>query len=1515
MLERTFALIKPDGTSQPWMEEFLKKDAPPEDAIEDFEPGWSVDYVMRSPDKSIDILARIIKEGFTIVAKKMVHLSKTEAEVFYAEHAARPFFEKLTAFMSSGALIALVLERDNAVAAWRALMGPTDALKARKEAEKAFPLDDSRWSLRASFGTDGTRNATHGSDSAFSAMREMAVFFPELAADGWERSIAVVLPHALTCTAAIITVLEDAGFCVAARVMARLSVEQAKALRGVDSDAGTLEATTNGDALVLLVERAGAVKRLACLVGHATPSSASPKSLHALFGVNEANCGVVITPSADSRDALLSLFPSPLPIEATLCVVKPGTSDVAYRAIMGDIARHGFTVLAETRRTLSKEEAALFYAEHTGKSFFDTLTTYMSSGSVVALALAKPGAIRAWRLLCGPTAVAIAKRDVPASIRARFGIDGTRNAVHGSDCAAAAAAEVRFYFPALPLATEGTAVGGDDAIEYLKKTIVATVFAVAKGCDVDRTFEQVVIDGLSELCRARPSSDPAECIAWLGEWFVKNNPRRGVTAAGAPIIIEAGDDTVTTTVVIPVKPVRSRALARGAPAAAIAVSSSSNAVAAAESSMPLPAKLKTIVLIIGAPGAGKGTQGAKIEAEFGYARLAVPNLVRTAIASGSPLGAELAAAAVSSGDVRAPAALVLRLLTAEMEERSGCTKFLIDGFPRNIAEVAAFESTFGAPAFVLTIDGDDDETLEARLAGRDIADAISPGAETPLAAAPDHVRARIAVFRAEMGAVAAFYGKLALLRNVKSVLHASIEEVYAVARLQFMPQCVWLVGAPCAGRSTQAARVAAAGLGWAHLSSGELMRAEVARGTEMGVLLDTLMRRGDPAPTDIAVRLIKQAMEQHGPCGRYILDGAPCDLEQAVAFDQAFGAPMCVINLVAPDAVLLARARAVGAREGRNDIHAAVARRLLANYHELTSPVIALYHKQALVRTVDASGDADSVNEAFRAVLIPSTVFVLGGPGSGKGTQCAKLVSDFGYVHLCVGDLLRAEAERGTAEGAGIAAAQAAGELVPTAVTLRLIAAAMAVSRSRKILLDGFPRALDQALEFQTRFGDPDFGLFFDCPETTMRARLGSSEAAKITIARFDTFQTQTLPVATYLARQGKLRAIDATPPANLVYEAVRACFQPSIFVALGAPGSGKATQCARLAAEFQLAVLNTGDLLRAEVERKTILGISLAAVIAAGALVADSITIALVQAAIDSSRGRRFLLRGFPRTHEQAAALEAAFGRPAMVLHFDVPPAVSRARIVQRGTKTGRTDDMDDLAVSRRLEAYEAATRPIIRTYDALRLVRTVPAVAAVDIVYARTRRIFAPSFVVMLGELGDGRAELCDRAGRELGYATLDVLGLYALEESTDSVAGKALGAARLAGRTPPLDASLTVIKKAVDALGSTPRFILDGFPRLVSQGFPGVHDQIIAAEERLGSFKGAVVVTASLESRCVRAGAKAPGEIAVVRARVDSFRRSQLPVVAFMEKHGKLCSVDTSNVNDGIDLAFQLMCPFLE
>ena len=133
-MERTFAIIKPDAVAA---------------------------------GNAGGILSRIEQEGFRIVALRLECLTREEAEGFYSVHRDRPFFPDLTAFMSSGPCIAMVLEAEGAISKWRDVMGATDSTKAAEG------------TLRKQFGTNIERNATHGSDAPETAADEIAFFFSD----------------------------------------------------------------------------------------------------------------------------------------------------------------------------------------------------------------------------------------------------------------------------------------------------------------------------------------------------------------------------------------------------------------------------------------------------------------------------------------------------------------------------------------------------------------------------------------------------------------------------------------------------------------------------------------------------------------------------------------------------------------------------------------------------------------------------------------------------------------------------------------------------------------------------------------------------------------------------------------------------------------------------------------------------------------------------------------------------------------------------------------------------------------------------------------------------------------------------------------------------------------------------------------------------------------------------------------------------------------------------------------
>ncbi|OMP11938.1 Adenylate kinase [Corchorus olitorius] len=184
----------------------------------------------------------------------------------------------------------------------------------------------------------------------------------------------------------------------------------------------------------------------------------------------------------------------------------------------------------------------------------------------------------------------------------------------------------------------------------------------------------------------------------------------------------------------------------------------------------------------------------------------------------------------------------------------------------------------------------------------------------------------------------------------------------------------------------------------------------------------------------------------------------------------------------------------------------------------------------------------------------PKVVFVLGGPGSGKGTQCAKIVQHFGYTHLSAGDLLREERDSGSENGTMIKNMMNEGKIVPSEVTIKLLQKAMVENGNDKFLIDGFPRNEENRAAFEavTKI-EPEFVLYFNCPEEELERRIlnrnqGREDDNIETVRkRFKVFLESSLPVIEYYKAKGKVREIDAAKPIEEVFEAVKVIFAPKV--------------------------------------------------------------------------------------------------------------------------------------------------------------------------------------------------------------------------------------------------------------------------------------------------------------------------------------------------------------------------------
>jgi adenylate kinase family enzyme len=185
---------------------------------------------------------------------------------------------------------------------------------------------------------------------------------------------------------------------------------------------------------------------------------------------------------------------------------------------------------------------------------------------------------------------------------------------------------------------------------------------------------------------------------------------------------------------------------------------------------------------------------------------------------------------------------------------------------------------------------------------------------------------------------------------------------------------------------------------------------------------------------------------------------------------------------------------------------------------------------------------------------------VLGGPGSGKGTNCERIAKDYGYMHLSTGDLLRAEVKSGSALGKELDAVMKTGGLVDSSMMLRILKGAMTEGNTKPVsgryLIDGYPRALDQVASFEAAICKPTLVLAFDAKEEVLEARLlnrgkasgrADDQNVEAIRARFATFKKQSEPVIAIYSGEGLVKALNSERPVDDVYADCKPIFKAEL--------------------------------------------------------------------------------------------------------------------------------------------------------------------------------------------------------------------------------------------------------------------------------------------------------------------------------------------------------------------------------
>ncbi len=178
--------------------------------------------------------------------------------------------------------------------------------------------------------------------------------------------------------------------------------------------------------------------------------------------------------------------------------------------------------------------------------------------------------------------------------------------------------------------------------------------------------------------------------------------------------------------------------------------------------------------------------------------------------------------------------------------------------------------------------------------------------------------------------------------------------------------------------------------------------------------------------------------------------------------------------------------------------------------------------------------------------------------------------------------------------------------------------------------------------------------------------------------------------------------------------------------VLFGPPGAGKGTQSEKLIEHYGLVHLATGDLLRSEIEKGTELGKRAKEIMDRGELVPDEVVIGMIRGRIEEgSDARGFIFDGFPRTKEQAEALDQLLEEKGssitMMLALEVDEEELLKRLLERGKESGRSDDQDESTIRNRIEEYEKKTAPLKEYYRDQGKFRSIEGVGSIDEIFGR--------------------------------------------------------------------------------------------------------------------------------------------------------------------------------------------------
>jgi adenylate kinase family enzyme/nucleoside diphosphate kinase len=1184
-----------------------------------------------------EICAEFQKKYLEVKARKQVYLAKQEAERFF--HYQKPEMLKATAAaFARGICEVVVLEHVTPIEKW----GDVVPLSMELVNDSLVP----KYGAGAIFCC--------GSD--WECMRAIEFFFPYLDALPVERALAVIKPDGIahepidgsTLEQALETKAADAGLVVVGKKLpSRLSKDEAKLIYPTGSP-------PEGQHVILSLEGRGAIGKLQSICGPPNAGLAreiAPTTLRAAWGSDNELNAVHASISAEAAEKELgTFFPDGfLKMQRTLCIIKPDGMENLFK-IRAEIEDCGFTILREAEVKLTEDRAMEFYEDQKAKPSFNGLIKEATSGPCVVAVCCRLEAISVFQQLIGPESVKDAQVTRPKSLRAKYGRDIQRNAVHGSADPKAAAREVRFFFPEMGADPSPDSEEVSNFLFRKGATASMNLLSVSESNQIgpdDPALQQLLSKGLIAMCQAKPKGLGA--VKWLSKWLAENNPTPKPEEPSAPIPFEPPEraaryvengvnkDGLSFVVQLPA-PTTSK------PIVEVDVSQESPAYRELEFTTP-----PYVVFVTGGPGSGKTAICAKIREEFNFIHLSMRDLCEDEAQAGTYLGNEIGKCYSAGKPI--PDDIIISILKKTMVKHQDTNRFLLDDFPRSTELALKFEHEIAEVAFILHLQGSV-ETMKARLEG------LAKKKEAW------EIDEAMKIYMGTMKRATDYYLPLGKVRTVNA--DSTLDEVYEEARRYFCCRFVYLLGPPGAPLK-KVGGLMEQKYGFSAISLLELLTRYVTESSEADVAkVKQCLAKGAPVDASIACPLIVSEIFRDMALGvqNFVICDFPQTLQQAQFLEHRIP---CITKPLLLDAT---RADAVDMAAMGDEDPMMVEMRMVQyfgpDFAKMTKQMPSLASipltlegmatsigKDAMA--VSDTREEKTVNVIWKTLspkVTPKITIVLGPPGSGTSElaqHIASLTPNTQAVDCTM--LLDRELERRTEIGITMHNMLARGQVVPLTMTLELLKDAVNLTCSDSLVITNCPLYVDQieyiANEFQIDRVFCIEGTQMDTWKQQFMQESADESAAEV----FDERVAALQPIVKYFARRGMLERCRVTTSPDLP-KVVKAATMPQFAIVTSMSDKLAEMQAASLAKACDAGPPITVEFLQKWAEKRNM---------PIDQRVVDPTperVFSALKKYADATGYRFLVLNKYPAGKDDAAAFVAEFGDPKVVLNVTLQEA-----------------------------------------------------------------------------------------------------------------------------------------------------------------------------------------------------------------------------------------------------------------